>query len=303
LDVLLRAESVVTDGLEAGDLAGQVRDGWQVSFEQYVAVLGPVALGPAGAVGRAPSVLAVDLKGVPSEGFKLWSMQDLTPGRHSFSFELGVADSETERHRSVASGDFEQLSDAGATYLIRGALAQSGGRSCPPRELARPGDREAVETLASGDLCYDASQVRFSLVVSAPVRAEDCQTDGIPGAVVTAGQVNTVSITLHGDHLFFGGFAAGDEGSVERWAQWLADCDLDLDGEVSSPELAQVPWTSLPSVSAARFPLGSAPVRIATALDYVRAQLMTQGHFEGEGECSLAPGPLGAGGAGGDNAL
>ena len=60
---------------------------------------------------------------------------------------------------------------------------------------------------------------------------------GVPGVSVTADSTQTSALTLHGDHLFFNGFPEGDEGGVMRLAQWIADCDLNLDGTVTNDEL------------------------------------------------------------------
>lgn len=94
-------------------------------------------------------------------------------------------------------------------------------------------------------------------------------------------------MTIHGDHLFFNGFPEGDEGGVMRLAQWLADCDLNLDGTVTQAELEAIDPAQLPELDD-RYQLGGSPI---TPIDdmyvYVTAQLKTQGHFQGEGECPV----------------
>ena len=69
-----------------------------------------------------------------------------------------------------------------------------------------------------------------------------------------------------------------------RLAQWLADCDLDLDGTVTQAELEAIPLSMLSEIDG-RYQLGGPPIEITTTYDYLVAQLMTQGHFQGEGEC------------------
>src|SRR5690606_21868771 len=92
--------------------------------------------------------------------------------------------------------------------------------------------------------------------------------------------------TLHGDHLFFNGFPEGDEGGVRRLAQWLADSDLNLDGEVTRAELERITPADLPELDE-RYQLGGSPLRpLDNVWTYVRAQLKTQGHMDGEGECA-----------------
>ncbi len=110
------------------------------------------------------------------------------------------------------------------------------------------------------------------------------------GVAITAG-ANNASVTIHGDHIFFNGFPEGDEGGVMRLAQWLADCDLNLDGQVTQEELASIAIDDLAEIDA-RYELGGAPrLEDDEPLDdmwaYLRAQLKTQGHFLGEGECPV----------------
>jgi len=96
-----------------------------------------------------------------------------------------------------------------------------------------------------------------------------------------------VAATIHGDHIFFNGFPESGEGGVMRLAQWLADCDLNLDGEVTREELEMIAPADLPEIDT-RFQLGGSPITpLLEMWDYVTAQLKTQGHFQGEGECAF----------------
>ena len=109
----------------------------------------------------------------------------------------------------------------------------------------------------------------------------------MPGFAISAGRTQTVAATIHGDHLFFNGFPEGDEGGVTRLAQWLADCDLNLDGTVTQDELEAIAPSQLPEIDD-RYQLGGSPVTPLDDMhDYVISQLKTQGHFQGEGECPL----------------
>jgi hypothetical protein len=90
-------------------------------------------------------------------------------------------------------------------------------------------------------------------------------------------------VTLHGDHLFFDAFPTGDEGTIMRRAQWLANADLDGDANVTAAELQAASASDL--FPASLYSLTGALVPVSTAFDFVRAQLATQGHFQGEGEC------------------
>jgi hypothetical protein len=70
-----------------------------------------------------------------------------------------------------------------------------------------------------------------------------------------------------------------------RLAQWLADSDLNLDGSVTPQELQAIPPSVLSEIDA-RYQLGGSPITpLRSMWDYFRAQLETQGHMNGEGEC------------------
>jgi hypothetical protein len=107
------------------------------------------------------------------------------------------------------------------------------------------------------------------------------------GVLVSAGS-STAFMTVHGDHLFFNGFPAGDEGVVTRRAGWLALVDdaTGADGTVDNDDLEATPISILPS---ADYSLSGAPMVEGMAVTnmslYARAQLQTQGHLNGEGEC------------------
>ena len=175
------------------------------------------------------------------------------------------------------------------TYLIEGTLESASGQSCPPAALATPGAATPNGNLSGGNPCYDAPAVSFVVGANADTHYGPCKVDEVPGFAVTANGTTTVAMTLHGDHIFFNGFPEGSEGGVTRLAQWLADCDLDLDGTVTAAELQAIMPAQLPEIDE-RFQLGGSPI---TPLDtmsmytYFRAQLKTQGHFQGEGECPV----------------
>ena len=98
-----------------------------------------------------------------------------------------------------------------------------------------------------------------------------------------SGGTAQVKPTVHGDHWFFTNLTQGAE-ITQRRAQWIADADLDRDGETTQAELKQVP-------AAVAFPaelgynLSGAIIPIVTAHDYLEAQARTLGDFQGEGEC------------------
>jgi hypothetical protein len=289
LSVLLEPEDVIIRGLEAGDGADNIHDGWSVSFDKYLLAIGHIDahLSTDEAVhAEDEAVYAVDLKQLPTAGLELWKLSNLQRGRWEFFFEQTGAGDGAERHDNVDEADFQAMVDDDYTYLIHGKLTNPEGRACPPGDLAEPGDKEPSGE-KSGDTCYEAKEVRFEFGVEAETVFGPCETDGVPGFSIAAGGQQTVSVTVHGDHLFFNGFPEGGEGGVTRVAQWLADCDLNLDGTVTREELEQIEPSQLPELDS-RFQLGGSPISPLTNMyEYVSSQLKTQGHLNGEGECPI----------------
>jgi len=146
-----------------------------------------------------------------------------------------------------------------------------------------PTDKMADGMNAGGDSCYAAPKITFAWLAEAETSFGPCEIDEKPGVSVAAD--TSVAATIHGDHMFFNGFPEADEGGVSRLAQYLADCDLDLDGVVTEDELKKIKPADLPELDS-RYQLGGSLITpIDNMWTYLRAQLKTQGHFQGEGEC------------------
>ena len=291
LRVLVEAEDVIINGLAPGEGVENIQDGWAIGFDQYIVALGDIDVQfstDASIEAEAGELHVIDLTQISASGASLWSLTELDEGRWEFRYAtLGAGDG-AERHSSVSEADFDLMVADDLTYLIRGTLEQADGQSCPPASLATPPvDAVAEGSNAAGDPCYSAPSVAFEFGASAETHFGPCEVDGNPGFSVTAGSETSVAITIHGDHLFFNGFPEGGEGGVLRLAQWLADCDLNLDGVVTQAELKAIAPSNLVEIDD-RYQLGGSPITpLATMWDYVRAQLKTQGHFQGEGECPI----------------
>lgn len=258
LTIAIQAEDSITEGLAAGSGEEDLVDGWSVHFDRYVASFGDISLVPMR--GGTPVVLAadlvVDLTTVPETG-RIVHTGSLAEGRYAFSYAMPVVTAGQTRDASVSEEDFERMVREGCSYLIVGSAADGARR-------------------VDFDLCLDA-------------RAEyDCaSTEGMEGIVVSAG-ATTAFLTVHGDHLFFNGFPSGDEGTIVRRGGLLALVDdaTGGDGLVDRDDLAASPIALLPR---SEYVLTGAPTvegRVITDLAlYARAQLSTQGHLDGEGEC------------------
>lgn len=282
LQVQLEAEASITDGIAAGTASEDLVDGWSVTFDRYVVVVSDVAVEGGGEGDfHAHDALAVDLAQVSEVGLPLATFERVPAGLWpEVFFSISSATADTQRHASVAAADLDRMIAGGCTYLIAGAMSHPSGQRCVR------GDPTA---------CSAAPSIAFDLCVPAPTRFGPCESDtGVPGVVVAEGTTTPVAITFHGDHLFFNGFPRGAEGSVARRAQWLADSDLDADGTITEAELRAIGPSDLgalfPSTFADGYPgytLGASPIPIETAWDFVVAELKTQGHFQGEGECPI----------------
>ena len=290
LSVLLEAEDSIVSGLKAGQDIEDISDGWTVSYEKFLIAVGDVYINLSTDMSvdaEVAKVTVIDLTQTPAAGQPLWSLDSLQEGRWEFFFSTPPTVDATKRDNSVSQADFNTMVEHGWTYLIEGELHQTAGQSCPPFYLATPRDREPNGNTSGGNPCYDASSVRFVIGAKVDTTYGPCEVDHVPGVAIAAGAEQSAAITIHGDHLFFNGFPEGNEGGIIRLAQWLADCDLDLDGVVTMTELKSIAPADLPEIDD-RYQLGGSPVTpLINMVDYVRGQLKTQGHFQGEGECPI----------------
>ncbi len=293
LSILLEVEDTIVDGVAAGDGDEDIADGWSVSFDRYLAAIGDVQLSgipDASAQASDTQVFVVDLTQVSQAGLPLWSIDELASGDWNIEYRTpGASGNDVQAHSSVETADFTEMQDDDLTYLIEGSMSQSNGESCPPAGLIPNGIEVASNgnQNADGDDCYDNATISFRLGVPAATTFGPCEAeeDAEPGFNMPASGSQSVALTIHGDHIFFNGFPEGDEGGITRLAQWLADCDLNLDGEVTQAELEQIAPADLAELDD-RYQFGGATITLNTMWDYVIAQLRTQGHFQGEGECT-----------------
>jgi hypothetical protein len=288
LSVLLEPEDTIVEGLQPGSSGESIQDGWAVSFDRYVVTIGHIDVHLAtdeSVEADAEDVFAVDLTQLEPAGLELWTLDDMQEGRWELHYETPGAAHGAIPHESVSMADFDAMAVSDFTYLIDGTLSKLDGQSCPPAAIASAGDREPNGATSGDNDCYDAPEVRFTFGATVETVYGPCEIDEVPGFAITAGQTETIALTIHGDHIFFNGFPTGDEGGVMRLAQWLADCDLDLDGTVTREELEAITPAELPELDPERYQLGGAS--FDTMYDYVIAQLKDQGHFQGEGECAV----------------
>jgi len=267
----LEAEDTITHGLASGTGEEDVIDGWSVAYTQFVATVGDVHLGrtATGATSSSSELVTVDLRTLASSGFTLASFGPLEATRWDvLGFDTPVTSASARRDPSVPVADFEWMTTGRCTFLIAGTLTS-----------------DAAQT------------VDFRLCIPAATSYGPCSTpDGMSGVAVVASSTTPAHVTIHGDHLWFNSFPSGAESTVERRAQWMVDCDADHDGHVTEAELRATPASRV-LTTIHHYDLAGGPSvdghGILTAWDFVRAQMSTLGHFQGEGECPWATTPAG----------
>lgn len=257
LRILLQAEASITDGLDQGDDVENTKD-FGVRFSKYLIAIGNVRLSKAASEAEAslPDVFIADLTQVGEQGVELGVLDNIATGQWDrFGYDTPAANSKTKKLGNVPDADFDLMVENGWTYWIEG-------------EVLRDGDEP----------------VRFVIQTETATVFEGCELDGEPGVAVSQ-DGSSATLTIHGDHIFFNAFPTGSEGSIERIAGWVIDADQDMDSQVNTEDLSAADATEV-FTSTRGYSLDGAPIVIENALDYVRAQLATQGHFNGEGECS-----------------
>ncbi len=275
VQLFLEAEDTITNGLVPGPAEENVVDGWTVSYGQFVVAVGDLRLARSAAPGelRDDAVTVIDLAALPSSGTELSNFGPVAAVRwDQLGFATVAATTDAARDESVPEADFEEMIAGACAFLVRGTITNETGESCP-----------------HGGTCETETTIDFSFCVPAVTVYTNCTSpDHVPGVAVPSGGTVTGAITFHGDHIWFNAFPSGGEGTIERRVQWLADSDLDHDGTVTRTELEAIDAAAL-FTTARHYSLAGAPVIIDSAWDFVVAQMSTQGHFQGEGDCVYTP--------------
>ena len=289
LNVLVEAETTISNGLVAGSGVEDIADGWDVSFEKYLVNIGEVELRFAtdtDILETDNGQYVVDLVLVGESSVPLFAFESIDSGRWEFNYHTLPASSESQRHDTTDQADFDRMVSDSLTYLIKGTITNPTGVSCPPPGLATPPDGQTGEE-NDGVVCYTNTEISFELPVGKTTEFGRCEIGPAGGVSVTEGGDSPVALTIHGDHMFFNGFPDGDESGVTRLAQWFADSDLNLDGEVTVEELEAIAPSDLREIDERYSLPGGAPIEVDNMFNFVEAQTKTQGHVEGEGECSV----------------
>lgn len=266
LSVLLEAEETIVDGLQAGTGAENILDGFDVEFNRYIASIGFVQMAQIdGNDPQSSSVVGIaDLTSLPTTLPQLTAFTGIATGQYTeFGFETPAPEATVVNINSVPAEEVDAMVANGWSFLIEGTITQVS----------------------------EGATKSFLIEADVPTVYSACAVEGLePGVNVTAN--SSVDITLHGDHIFFNGFPE-EEGNVQRLAQWLWDVE-DTDGDDVLTridfEAATDVGSLFPSPPQGVYELTGGPITpINDAWDFIRAQLGTQGHIFGEGECEWSP--------------
>jgi hypothetical protein len=273
--LFLEAEETITDGLRPGTDLENIRDGWTVQYDKFLYAAGKVRAKStdSSAILSESAVYLLDLTQISESGFELLSDTDAAAVRYDdVSFTNPVATSSLKLGSGADDDDKATMVDNGWSIFISGEVSKPDGQSCVAGQ------------------CADETSVRFAWGLPAATLYEHCgPEDGDLGFAVTRGGTTTANFTIHGDHWFFNGFPEGAE-IVNRQAQWVADADLDRNGETTIEELKTARAADVfPSTGGGKYSFAGAPEPVSSVYDFVLAQAQTIGHFQGEGECEWKP--------------
>ena len=265
LSVLLEAEETIVDGIESGTGDDNILDGFQVTFSRYIVSIGNVAMSQVNGSNAqdSPVVTIADLTSLGTLR-ELTSFNGIPTGQYaSFGFETPEPDANVVNMNDVDQEDIDSMIANGWSYIIEGTITQES----------------------------DGATKDFLIEADVPTVYGDCAVEGMERGVNVASNSN-VDITLHGDHIFFNGFP-DEEGNVMRLAQWMWDVeDVEPDGVLTKTdfEAATDVGSLFPTPPEGAYELTGGPISpIEDAWDFIRAQLGTQGHIFGEGECEWSP--------------
>lgn len=275
IQMYVEPEWTLINGIEPGEDAENIKDGWRVEYNTFYMSIGEVAVGKSN---QTPAYTMnkhyiVDLKNTPLSGALVAEFKDVPEGHwDQVSYAMPAASEQSETLGTVPANVMARMKDNGLAVKLSMTLTKENGQRCPylvntnnPADPQRPCD--AVSTItADWELPF-------------PARAGGCQTELETGLTVPAGGTVAIKLTIHADHFFFTTFRHTD---VTRIVQHIVDADLNADGEVTFTELEATPVTVLVSDI---FDLSMIPGQLNTLLDYVRWATITLPHYQGDGGC------------------
>jgi hypothetical protein len=274
VQVFIEAEDTIPEGLEPGDGDEQVVDGWTVRYDKFLVVVGGFTAarsddGNDVLVGPDPQI--VDLLNLPAGGLVLAEFTEVSAVRwDEVEYSLPNASADTPAAEGTAAADRELLASNGWSLYVAGEISKQDGQSCiagDPEDCAPASASASPGASPAGTRFADCAPRPAAPASRSPPAAPRRSS---PPSTATTGSSPTSPRAPR---------------SRERRAQWIADADLDRDGETTLAELKMVPGRQAAFPAELGYNLSGAAIPIVTAYDYLEAQARTLGDFQGEGEC------------------
>lgn len=264
VQIFVEPEATIPEGLVPGTGPENIQDGWAVIYDRFLISIGHLraSRSDTGEQIDVPDSYVLDLRNAPAGGYVIATLNDISASRWDrFGFDLPNAAAGAKGMAPTSDADVNMMVMNGYSLYIEGSITQ-----CP-----------------LGKMCDPTTEIRFAWGFPAGTSFDDCTTeDGFTGFAVPAGGAVQVKPTIHGDHWFFNNITSGVE-LTKRKAQYIANCDLDKNGETTVDELKQA---KVVDVFDADYNFtGGLGGPIETAYDYVMAQARSLGDFQGDGEC------------------
>ena len=249
------------NGLDPGDLVGSVGDGWSVRYDRLLATFGALyAANPADdAVVRDTQRFVVDLIAAHPQLAGAIQVVNVRTGNYPSMVLATPGAAGVSDCRACAGDDLKVMIDGDYSLYIEGKITDEAGQSCTP---GAPTD------------CAPAPEVRFRWGIPGGFRHAEC-----PGFTIFTNDTTSITWMVTGDRWLLSGFSPDDE-SAPRLAQWIADADLDRDGEATIDELQQIK-AELLFTPERGYDLSGAPRSIDTAYDFLVAQVEAFGAANG----------------------
>lgn len=238
----------------------EVADGWTVEYSRFLVTIGAFEFTQADGMTVTHEELGiVDVlaSGSPQQIATVM----VAAGASKVKFSMPAATNRFQTIAPATAADRELMIKGGYSVYIEGAITRDDGYSCVP---GKP------------NVCTPARRVEFKWGVPIAVKFADCAKVAVAGE-----ETLDRTLTLAGDMWFHTGFT--DAAAEVRRAQWIANADLDRNGETTLDELGRVEAKLLfnPKVYDLRT---EAPLVVTTALDFFTAQTWRIGR--GFGECA-----------------
>lgn len=252
----------VATSLVGGNGPGTFADGWSVRYTKALVTLGTVQFFTSdGTLTEVPADFVLDLAALRRDGAYINHLL-LPSGAAKLEFTMPPANGLVVPHDSVTREDVEMMRSNGWSMYLEGSIVKLDGEVCLPDA---PG------------ACTPAERVTFRWGLEAGAYFSDCDP-------VETGRVPVdVALTLPLTSWFRTAFEVGDDAPLR--AQWIADADLDLDGETTLEELQSIEAAALLSPEHG-YDLSRAPGPIETPFDFLVAQARAIGR-DAWGSCDV----------------